>query len=117
MTTEEAIYALRIEGINLEGKVPRVCKFLEALDIAISALRDQQQPNATPTGWISVKERLPVYFNCVLVWCPENACVYAAYRNVREEWHTFDDSVAGCSLQHDVTHWITLPETPEEGTT
>ena len=42
MTNEEAIKVLRTESIELGGSVPSVCRFWEALDIAISALRQQE---------------------------------------------------------------------------
>ena len=41
MTNEEAIKVLRTESIELGGSAPSVCRFLEALDMAISALRQQ----------------------------------------------------------------------------
>ena len=41
MTRSEAIKVLRTESIELGGSVPSVCRFLEALDMAISALRQQ----------------------------------------------------------------------------
>ena len=40
MTQEEAIKALRLErGIEINGNAVRVAKFLQGLDVAISALR------------------------------------------------------------------------------
>jgi hypothetical protein len=63
-------------------------------------------------GWTSVKDNLPEYFVCVLVWCAENKCTYAAYRNARDEWHTFDDTPAGQELKHEVTHWKPAPAGP-----
>lgn len=42
MTIEEAIKVLRTESIELGGPSPSVCRFLEALDMAISALRQQE---------------------------------------------------------------------------
>ena len=42
MTREEAIKVLRTESIELGGSVPSVCRFWEALDMAISALRQQE---------------------------------------------------------------------------
>ena len=42
MTREEAIKVLRTESIELGGAAPSVCRFLEALDIAIAALRGQE---------------------------------------------------------------------------
>lgn len=42
MTREEAIKVLRTESIELGGSVPSVCRFWEALDMAIAALRQQE---------------------------------------------------------------------------
>ena len=42
MTNEEAIKVLRTESIELGGSVPIVCRFWEALDMAIAALREQE---------------------------------------------------------------------------
>ena len=40
MTTKEAIKVLRTESVELGGSVPSVCRFLEALDMAVKALED-----------------------------------------------------------------------------
>ena len=40
MTREEAIKVLRTERIELGGAAPSVCRFLEALDMAVNALED-----------------------------------------------------------------------------
>ena len=42
MTIEEAIKVLRTESIELGGNAVSVCRFLEALDMAIAALREQE---------------------------------------------------------------------------
>ena len=42
MTNEEAIKVLRTESVELGGNAVSVCRFLEALDMAISALRQQE---------------------------------------------------------------------------
>ena len=42
MNREEAINVLRTESIELGGSVPIVCRFWEALDMAIAALREQE---------------------------------------------------------------------------
>ena len=67
----------------------------------------------TVQEWISVDDRLPDYFTSVLVWCPGNKCIYAAYRNARQEWYTFDDTIAGHVVVNMVTHWMPMPEPPE----
>ena len=42
MTREEAIKVLRTESIELGGSAPSVCRFWEALDMAIAALMEQE---------------------------------------------------------------------------
>ena len=42
MTRDEAIKVLRTESIELGGNAVSVCRFWEALDMAISALRQQE---------------------------------------------------------------------------
>ena len=42
MTREEAIKVLQTESIELGGSVPIVCRFWEALDMAIAALMEQE---------------------------------------------------------------------------
>ena len=42
MTREEAIKVLRTESIELGGPAPSVCRFWEALDMAIAALREPE---------------------------------------------------------------------------
>ena len=40
MTREEAIKVLRTESVELGGNAVSVCRFLEALDMAVKALED-----------------------------------------------------------------------------
>ena len=50
MNREDAIKVLRTESIELGGSAPSVCRFLEALDMAISAIRQQEQERKAATG-------------------------------------------------------------------
>ena len=43
MTKKEAIKVLRTESVEIGGNAVSVCRFLEALDMAISALRQQER--------------------------------------------------------------------------
>ena len=43
MTREEAIKVLRTESVEIGGNAVSVCRFLEALDMAIYALRQQER--------------------------------------------------------------------------
>ena len=42
MTNEEAIKVLRTESVELGGNAVSVCRFWEALDVAIAALMEQE---------------------------------------------------------------------------
>ena len=42
MTREEAIKVLRTESVEIGGNAVSVCRFWEAMDIAIAALREQE---------------------------------------------------------------------------
>ena len=58
MTREEAIKVLRTESIELGGASPSVCRFLEALDIAIAALRGQEcKDTYVPTNADRIRAR------------------------------------------------------------
>ena len=82
MTREEAIYVLRTESVEIGGNAVSVCRFFEAVDMAVTALLEQDVPdkdvgkyemvpksdmeiilhevaNRSKPMWISVKDRLP----------------------------------------------------------
>ena len=83
--------------------------------IAIEDIADHLIANGvTVQKWVSVKDKLPDYFTGVLVWCPGNKCIYAAYRNARQEWYTFDDTIAGHVVVNMVTHWMPMPHPPTD---
>lgn len=58
--------------------------------------------------WISVKERLPSYGERVLV--TEGHGVFEAFLSISHNW-----SRLGVDWVEGVTHWMPLPELPEEG--
>ena len=60
--------------------------------------------------WISVKERLPVTFENVLV-CTKHEMLICHHDG--DEWVvTYDGEYAG--YDYDITHWMPLPEPPKE---
>lgn len=81
----------------------------EAFELAITALRSM--PETTKPGWISVKERLPERFEPVLVCREKNGSPYVeqGHKDVGEWWKVY-----GTRTKH-ITHWMPLPEPPEEG--
>ena len=72
--------------------------------------------------WISVKERFPLDTNDVLVF-EKSTGMYVAYRS-NCKWYAFtdgfeaynDDGSAIIEIfnAHNITHWMPLPEPPEE---
>lgn len=83
-----------------------------AEDIATDALAYIQQLEAKVPQWISVKERLPEEADEVLVFCRNGETTWTnlAHRVGKQWWRV------GVPMQC-VTHWMPLPEPPEEATT
>ena len=124
MTREEAIRTLNFgtwrDNLNSEMSDADSESLFEALDMAISALKQQQNQESKPlNGWISVKDRLPDYMGEVLVIVSgkphENITLDGAYEIaeydpvegwILEMWPEWCSGV--------VTHWMPLPEPPEE---
>ena len=118
MTTNEAIEILRK---NRPTSDPRPCgmELCDAVDMAISALRQQDVTDKDVGKWISVKDRLPDYMGEVLVIVSgkphENITLDGAYEIaeydpvegwILEMWPEWCSGV--------ITHWMPLPEPPEE---
>ena len=160
MTREEAIKVLKK---NRPGADPRRCglELCTAVDVAISALREQEIAKDTNVlsncckngnSWISVEERLPEAEKEVRVLCKASwnskwryqcQAFYVPKGTLREAseygwdyeccdeyseedddyfvnpgWyeriHNWDDYGA-VGITDEVTHWMALPEKPEEG--
>lgn len=61
--------------------------------------------------WISVKERLPIIGQCVLICSEAGGVAEGCYCIHPNEWVQFRWNVAKLN----VTHWMPLPEPPKEG--
>lgn len=94
MTREEAIAVLMAQMLVLGNGFP---KYREAIEMAISALREQPR-------WISVTERMPDDNEKVIVYTRSGKVCVARW-SARQ-----DKFVASGNLT--VTHWMPLPDKP-----
>lgn len=109
MTREEAIKELKNIKENIFwGDEYGVCfrdEWVEAYEVAISALREQSQ-------WISVKERLPEAGERVLT--TDGAFVGEMYINKQGKWQRYNVNDSSLLMALDILWWMPLPEPPEE---
>lgn len=127
MTNEEAIKALRLEGgLEISGNAVRLAQFMEALSVAIDALRripsHIDREAWEPCEWVSVEERLPElpdekYCGRNLICCNEEGYVLPmCWRRtvVRgktvERWEYMWGKIYDGS---NITHWMPMQE-PQE---
>ena len=110
MTREEAIKHI-VTYAYYEDDIP--LQVATALDMAISALRAQQEQESKPTnGWISVKDRLPEvggYVVCIAKRNPFSRFMPMVARIEKNGW------VNPMTEQYisEVTHWQPMTEPPE----
>ena len=110
MTREEAIKHI-ITYAYYDDDIP--LQVATALDMAISALRAQQEQESKPTnGWISVQDRLPEvggYVVCIAKRNPFSRFMPMVARIEKNGW------VNPMTEQYisEVTHWMPMPEPPE----
>ena len=111
MTREEAIKHI-ITYAYYEDDIP--LQVATALDMAISALRQQEQESEPLNGWISVEDRLPEKNHAVLGWYKDNP--FAGYTYGVVSWNgkgwVF---VYAQRYVTNVTHWMPMPLAPEMG--
>ena len=116
MTREEAIEWL--EETKFGGKMLGDKKVIEVCNMAIAALREQEERR-----WIPVTERLPEESGSYIVTACDEHCaagegiwydtvvVVAEYYKGGWSW---DDGGCEYDLSGLVTHWMPLPEPPKE---
>lgn len=66
----------------------------------------------TQQKWISVEDQLPESTRAVLVWNPENFCVFMAmWHRQDSEWSPWQGNNTEEMLP--ISHWMPLPEPPQ----
>ena len=110
MTREEAIKHI-ITYAYYDDDIP--LQVATALDMAISALRAQQEQESKPlNGWICVKDRLPEvggYVVCIAARNPFSRLMPMVARIEKNGW------VNPITEQYisEVTHWMPMPAQPK----
>ena len=122
MTRQEIVQALRCcADYSCSAKCPafpagldcreemhkEVLALLERLTAENAALREKVPQ------WISVEERRPEPGKRVLA--TDGVFVGEAYRTSADTWRRYDGIAMRDCLGSIVTHWMPLPEAPEEG--
>ncbi len=106
MTREEAIKHI-ITYAYYDDDIP--LQVATALDMAISALRAQQEQESKPTnGWISVKDRLPRCGDRVIM--TDGVFVCEAFLSISGKW--VRNGIGW--IESEITHWMPMP-TPTKG--
>lgn len=123
MTIKEAIKTIELAIAEVEWVYP--IDYAAAFDVAISALRDQQEKPSG--GWISVEDRLPSleglepdeveyvlvseqYFDAIT---GEKLGSYVSICGFGHDgWSNFDNF--GYVRTENITHWMPLPCPPRE---
>ena len=106
MTKKEAIKVLRTESIELGGSAPSVCRFWEALDMAIAALQ-QEEPN----DWVCTLKCTALMDEGM---CSHGGlcCLYESQRTIKENQPLTLDELRKMDGE---PVWVQSPGVPEYG--
>ena len=124
MTDKEIIQALRICSRRTDAQTCTKCPLFDSEDcmgdMMIGAADLIERLNAENVAlrekvpqWISVEERRPEPGKRVLA--TDGVFVGEAYRTSADTWRRYDGIAMRDCLGSVVTHWMPLPEAPEEG--
>lgn len=124
MTYEEIIQALRICSRRTDAQTCTKCPLFDIEDcmgdMMVGAADLIERLNAENAAlrekvpqWISVEERRPEPGKRVLA--TDGIFVGEAYRTSADTWRRYDGIAMRDCLGSIVTHWMPLPEAPEEG--
>lgn len=101
-----------IDADALKAEIQRRRKRYKTLTGVDMAMLIDDAP--TVGGWISVKDRLPERSGDVLVCCGEHYMNVFSYSWRHKAFNAFDDLPTSENRIESVTHWMPLPEPPEE---
>lgn len=93
--------------------VCKECRFDKMCDIQEGCKALYNAGYRKQSGWISVDERLPESATHVLIYSKYKLPRVASYYR-SETNHEFDGFYAEC-IKWEATHWMPLPDAPEEG--
>jgi len=109
-----------IEGLDLfHKKMVDLCEVVRVNQQRISELESNKptQMSERNSEWISVEDRLPEVVTFVIV-CAFNNEIRSAWLSEGEfderVWYTSEDYKSGYYKLDDVSHWMPLPEPPED---
>ena len=106
MTREEAIKVLQTESIELGGSVPIVCRFWEALDMAIAALMEQEGED---TNALTNADRIRAMSNEELaLW------ICGVYDIEEENGKFINGIIIPGYAPHDIEEWLQEPAGEED---
>ena len=119
-------YGVRCEEIDkalatggFDATYPCMMHQSDVIELLVSALRDAL---AKVPKWISVEERLPEPYQCVIVHVRHTE-KWRSNAKPEEQWHVVEeDTWLGNGWEnnadediHEITHWMQWPEPPKEG--
>lgn len=107
---EDAMHRIKMETRFYSGTYAEIER---AIDSAPTV-----EPKRIKAEWISVKDRLPDFFDEVIVYynCGYKSLVSTAWRRLGDNggW-IWDSRMSYPEELVDVTHWMPLPEPPTKG--
>lgn len=65
--------------------------------------------------WVSIKDRMPLYKECILVYLDNGTITEAVYRGEYEKnIHIFRLELTHEETDEGISHWMPLPESPQK---
>ena len=106
---EDALELLKEQNVAYQGAVELLRQKTILFDDAIKRLNKQE--------WIPVAERLPEVRHAVLCYSPHHKNIWALSLHEDGEWYYWIPMYEKYNpdFEGPITHWMTLPEPPQEG--